>query len=794
MKRSDALVSMSALIVVVLIFTSTNIIPLDSLALIELRIRSEPNRTSSHGLSSLHRVASLPLLGHSRVMCGQSQKKNLKVCTFCCLQLLDSNWALGGACVGLPPFGRLYLFRSPPPLALSIGRKSGLAVNETLGSFKNSATEVAVVRSLTLHRLSSCLAHGLRPLMNWWYASVSFIDDIWSSNFENRFTYSRMMHSNHSIHACCFYLRELSLELGDLSAHGRYRGLPSLISLLQLVSHGPQHLIAELSHVGFELLHLGQELLPFGLHSFDDLNPTNGKGEKERQIGTTRKNLYALAEQSFSRTFLKACRDDDVVRGNGFGGPWWRRVLVISKFYTTKENSRSIENLNPSISIPLRFTVTDDDDFGIVSADRNRLSSAVAIQTSSNADRRCVFNLLKPSFSVMSMARSGSPSGKIVTVLSIDGGGVRGIIPGTILAFLESKLQELDGPDSRIADYFDIIAGTSTGGLVTAMISAPNKDHRPMFAACDINKFYLEHCPEIFPQKNRNDLMSSIISSVDAITGPKYDGEKLRSIVNGLLGDNTLSQTLTNVIVPAFDIKRLQPVIFSTNDARANPLKNARLVDVCIGTSAAPTYLPAHCFKTRDKNGKTRSFDLIDGGVAANNPTLVALSHIRRESLLQNEEFKNINLRETDQILVLSLGTGVAKYEEKYSATEASRWGLINWIFHNGFTPLVDIFSDASSDMVDIHLSTLFQFLHCKYNYLRIQADTLTGEESSVDVATPENLQRLMEIGQMLLQKPVSRVNLETGRFEEIEGEGTNGDALSRFAIRLSEERKRRNK
>ncbi|KAI6700088.1 hypothetical protein NL676_014412, partial [Syzygium grande] len=73
-------------------------------------------------------------------------------------------------------------------------------------------------------------------------------------------------------------------------------------------------------------------------------------------------------------------------------------------------------------------------------------------------------------------------------------------------------------------------------------------------------------------------------------------------------------------------------------------------------------------------------------------------------------------------------------------------------------------------------------------------ADTLTGEESSIDVATPENLQRLMEIGQMLLQKPVSRVNLETGRFEEIEGEGTNGDALSRFAIRLSEERKRRNK
>ncbi|XP_037419641.1 patatin-like protein 3 [Triticum dicoccoides] len=67
--------------------------------------------------------------------------------------------------------------------------------------------------------------------------------------------------------------------------------------------------------------------------------------------------------------------------------------------------------------------------------------------------------------------RSPPPSyGSIVTVLSIDGGGVRGIIPGTILAFLEEKLQELDGPDVRIADYFDVIAGTSTGGLVTAML------------------------------------------------------------------------------------------------------------------------------------------------------------------------------------------------------------------------------------------------------------------------------------------------------------------------------------
>jgi hypothetical protein len=105
--------------------------------------------------------------------------------------------------------------------------------------------------------------------------------------------------------------------------------------------------------------------------------------------------------------------------------------------------------------------------------------------------------------STLSTPMSPPPAfGNIVTVLTIDGGGVRGIIPGTILAFLEEKLQELDErPDARIADYFDVIAGTSTGGLVTAMLTAPNKEGRPLFAAKEINDFYLEHCPKIFPAR-----------------------------------------------------------------------------------------------------------------------------------------------------------------------------------------------------------------------------------------------------------------------------------------------------
>ncbi|KAK4841131.1 hypothetical protein QYF36_026559 [Acer negundo] len=374
-----------------------------------------------------------------------------------------------------------------------------------------------------------------------------------------------------------------------------------------------------------------------------------------------------------------------------------------------------------------------------------------------------------------------------ITILSIDGGGIRGIIPGTILAFLESKLQELDGPKARLADYFDLVAGTSTGGLVTTMITAPGEEGRPMFAAKDINNFYFEHLPKIFPQYSRYNFVKTITNFVGELTGPKYDGKYLRTVINEKLGNLTLKETLTNVLIPSFDIKLLQPVLFSTNDAKESTLKNARLADVCIGTSAAPTFLPAHYFETKDESaGETRTFDLIDGAVAANNPTLMAISHTTKDIL----KYKNRQLLDARHMLVLSLGTGVSKTEHRYSAAKSSEWGMTTWIYEGGRTPIIDIFTDASSDIVDFHVSTLFQSINCMGNYLRIQDDSLSGDAASVDIATNENLKKLVEIGKNLLKEPVSRIDIETGRFQNVEGEGTNEDALTKFAKLLSEERK----
>ncbi|KAL8473131.1 hypothetical protein ACS0TY_030097 [Phlomoides rotata] len=379
--------------------------------------------------------------------------------------------------------------------------------------------------------------------------------------------------------------------------------------------------------------------------------------------------------------------------------------------------------------------------------------------------------------------------GRVVTVLSIDGGGIRGIIPSTILSNLESKLQEIDGGEARIADYFDVIAGTSTGGLITTMLTAPAAPNgRPLYLAKDITKFYLEHGPRIFPEKSRNNFVKRI---TNLFGGPKYDGKYLKSVVQGVLGNLTISQTLTNVVIPTFDIKRLQPLIFTTKDGRANVSKNALLSDVCLGTSAAPTYFPPHYFETKDADGKIRTFDLVDGGVAANNPTLTAITLISKEILLGKFEIVGMQPMDSNRMLVLSLGTGLARLEHKYNARDAARWGLLGWLYNKGgASPLIDIFGDASSDMVDIHVSTIFQSLLAQQNYLRIQEDTLAGDAYSLDISTTKNMQTLMQIGDTLLKKPVCRVNLESGRPEPVQGEGTNEESLARFAKLLSDERK----
>ncbi|KAM2024012.1 hypothetical protein ACFXTH_016825 [Malus domestica] len=214
-------------------------------------------------------------------------------------------------------------------------------------------------------------------------------------------------------------------------------------------------------------------------------------------------------------------------------------------------------------------------------------------------------------------------------------------------------------------------------------------------------------------------------------SGKKYDGKYLHDLVGQKLGSKKLHQTLTNVVIPTFNIKQLPPTIFSS---LLFPLPHR------CGTFN--TYLPAHYFETIDPEGNVKDFNLIDGGVAANNPTLLAIGEVTKTIISGSEDFFPIKAMDYGRFLVISLGTGSPKAEFQIPG---------------GGTPIIDVFSQSSSDMVDYHLSVVFQALRSENNYLRIQDDTLTGQVSSVDIAVKKNLDDLLKVGEGLLKIPVSR-------------------------------------
>ncbi|XP_059071422.1 patatin-like protein 2 [Cryptomeria japonica] len=371
-------------------------------------------------------------------------------------------------------------------------------------------------------------------------------------------------------------------------------------------------------------------------------------------------------------------------------------------------------------------------------------------------------------------------------ILSVDGGGVRGLIPVQLLKFLEKQLQKLDGEDARLADYFNIMAGTSTGGLITTMLATPDpndhKHNRP-FSTQKIEDFYLKNASLIFPQPSKWNIFHGIF-------GPKYNGKHLVDILEQeKFHERRLCDTATNLVIPTFDIKTQFPTIFASHEAKVDPLKNPHLMDVCLSTTAAPTYFPSHQFTTNSSDGKTQVFNLVDGGVAANNPPLIAMNLVTRAV---HQDTRIVDKKEhLDHFIVLSLGTGLEEGIE-WDAKKAATWGSLKWITHDGRTPLIESIMNASSDMVNIHTALMLH--HVKENYLRIQEWQLKGSEAKMDLSTDENLRNLVKKGQELLDKPVRSLNLETGRPETVKNDCTNRMALTKMAERLSKEKKLRDK
>lgn len=106
---------------------------------------------------------------------------------------------------------------------------------------------------------------------------------------------------------------------------------------------------------------------------------------------------------------------------------------------------------------------------------------------------------------------------------------------------------------------------------------------------------------------------------------------------------------------------------------------------------------------------------------------LLAIGEVTKEILRGSPDFFPIKPTDYGRFIVISLGTGSPKEEQKYKAHDAAKWGILGWLTSGGSTPLIDVFSQASADMVDVHLSQVFQALHSEKSYLRIQVYMFSG-------------------------------------------------------------------
>jgi patatin-like phospholipase/acyl hydrolase len=220
-----------------------------------------------------------------------------------------------------------------------------------------------------------------------------------------------------------------------------------------------------------------------------------------------------------------------------------------------------------------------------------------------------------------------SGAAKPFQILTFDGGGLKGLFAAALLAEVEKQL------DVNIADHFDLVAGTSTGGLIALGLGA---GLRP----AQIVEFYLKAGSKVFGRPRR----------FSRVWRPKHQPDGLRAALTEVFNDRRLSSSAKRLVIPAYSLDLDDVYIFKTrHHARLTRDHPELLVDVAMATTAAPTYLPAA------RIGKKR---LVDGGVWANNPALVAVAEATSMLDVPLDRIRVLSMGATDE--VRSLGDGVA--------------------------------------------------------------------------------------------------------------------------------------
>jgi predicted acylesterase/phospholipase RssA len=311
-------------------------------------------------------------------------------------------------------------------------------------------------------------------------------------------------------------------------------------------------------------------------------------------------------------------------------------------------------------------------------------------------------------------------------ILSIDGGGIRGIIPALLLAEIERRTGR------AIASLFHLIAGTSTGGILALGLTIPASSQTQPYTARQMSEMYESAGERIF---SRGTLHR--VRACGNLWRAKYSAHGIEQVLWEYFGDSRLRDAAADVLIPSYEIERSFPFFFRSAIARERSDYDFSAREVARATSAAPTYfepmkLPSGTF--------TNHYTLIDGGVFANNPAACALVEARTTHP-GNGDF-----------LMVSLGTGELTHCLPYE--QAKDWGVAQWAM-----PALDVVFDGVSRTVDYQLRQLLpsEKPPCR-RYYRFQA-TLDTHTHRLDNASAANITALKALAYNLIDRESAEID-----------------------------------
>jgi patatin-like phospholipase/acyl hydrolase len=295
-------------------------------------------------------------------------------------------------------------------------------------------------------------------------------------------------------------------------------------------------------------------------------------------------------------------------------------------------------------------------------------------------------------------------------ILSLSGGGFLGLYSAALLAELEER------SGKRLNECFDLIAGTSIGGIVALGLAAGR-------SALEIRDAFIEHGPRIFPDRPPKSKAAWFKRFIRNVSAPLYRPEPLRQTIEYIVGAETCMSDLTRpVVIPAVNLTKGGPKVFKTGHHERFVLDwQMKVADVALATSAAPTYFPAH-----------RIGDELyaDGGMFANSPDMIAVH--------EAEQFLGVS---RDDIHVLSIGTTTTDFA--ISAALEPRMGIMGWMRNQRLT---DVMIGSQQALINDMMKHVLAD-----RYLRIDRRQADEQRSALalDAATPEAISNLKSLARV---------------------------------------------